>query len=163
MSDSHQSTLPPGVLLAVDFGRARHGVAMADGAGILASPLTVVEVASEPAAVAELAELAGRHQAVGWVVGLPLSKDGEENEATRRVRSFAGRLKQASRLPVAFQDERHSTEEALDRLKDTGAGLVRAKAGKDSWAAALILQDWLDARKGAGERGSAGLQNEPNV
>lgn len=135
-----------GVWLGVDFGRARHGVAVSDGAGILATPLTVVVARPQPAAVTALAELARAHGAIGLVVGLPLGKNGEENDSTRSVRSFGGRLAQAASLPVMYQDERYSTEETLARLQERGAGFAETKASKDSWAAALILQDFLDRR-----------------
>jgi len=138
---------PTGPWLGVDFGRARHGVAVSDGAGILASPLMVVEAQPQPAAVAKLAELAVGYCAIGVVVGLPLGKNGEENDSTRAVRSFGGRLAQAAQLPVLYQDERYTTEETLERLRDCGAGFAETKASKDSWAAALILQDYLDSRK----------------
>ena len=84
------------------------------------------------------------------VVGLPLRLDGSPNEQTDRVRTFAEALARATRLPVALQDERLTSREAESLLAMRERDWRRRKAKLDAASAAIILQEYLDAR---GSRG----------
>jgi putative Holliday junction resolvase len=81
-----------------------------------------------------------------FVVGLPLTLDGEEQAASKRARRFAERLRERYRMPVAMVDERHSSLEAAERFAQArAAGLKRRRdaAQIDAEAAAVILERWL--------------------
>ncbi|WP_333682283.1 Holliday junction resolvase RuvX [Dyella sp.] len=81
-----------------------------------------------------------------FVVGLPLTLDGEEQVASKRARRFAERLRERYRMPVAMVDERHSSLEAAERFAQArAAGLKRRRdaAQIDAEAAAVILERWL--------------------
>jgi putative Holliday junction resolvase len=81
-----------------------------------------------------------------FVVGLPLTLDGEEQAASKRARRFAERLRERYQLPVAMVDERHSSLEAAERFAHArSAGLKRRRdaAQLDAEAAAVILERWL--------------------
>jgi putative Holliday junction resolvase len=81
-----------------------------------------------------------------FVVGLPLTLDGEEQAASKRARRFAERLRDRYQLPVAMMDERHSSLEAAERFAHArSAGLKRRRdaAQLDAEAAAVILERWL--------------------
>ena len=80
------------------------------------------------------------------VVGLPTRLDGTPNEMTPRVQAFAQQLQSASGLPVVFQDERLSSREAESRLALREKDWRARKRKLDAAAAAVILQDYLDAR-----------------
>jgi len=83
-----------------------------------------------------------------FVVGLPLDPDGGENSWTDEVRDFGRRLGDRSGLPVHYVDEEYSSAEAEARIRSIGLPRKRKedKARIDAAAAAIILQDWLDAR-----------------
>jgi len=93
---------------------------------------------------------------VGLVVGLPVSLSGEEGEQAKRTREFARDLRQRLNLPVAFWDERLSSQEAERILASSGkttrpsrsAGRRPEKGATDLVAATIILQAYLDSRRG---------------
>jgi putative holliday junction resolvase len=139
--------LPAGRLLALDLGQARSGAAVCDAEGILATPLAVLRRhATRAEDYAEIAALIAREKAVGVVVGLPLANggQGEEGPQARWVTRYAGRLAGALSVPVAFWDESLSSTEA-DRLVNEGGG----RTSRDAAAAAVILQEFLEARRSA--------------
>jgi putative holliday junction resolvase len=139
--------LPPGRLLALDLGQARTGAAVCDADGILATPLGVLwRHATRAADYAEIAALIEREQAVGVVVGLPLASLGEEGSQARWARRYTGRLAGVLSVPVAFWDESYSSTDA-DRLVSEGGG----RTPRDAAAAAVILQEYLEARRGANQ------------
>ncbi len=137
--------LPPGRLLALDLGQARTGAAVCDADGILATPLAVLRRhATRAEDYAEIAALVTREKAVGMVVGLPFANggSGEEGSQARWARRYTGRLAGALPVPVAFWDESLSSLEA-DRLVSEGGG----RTPRDAAAAAVILQEFLEARR----------------
>jgi putative pre-16S rRNA nuclease len=136
-------SLPPGRLLGLDLGKARTGAAVCDAEGILATPLAVLRRhATRAEDYAEIAALVVREKVVGVVVGLPLAGLGEEGSQARWARRYAGRLAGALSVPVAFWDESYSSAEA-DRLVGEGGG----RTSRDAAAAAVILQEFLEARR----------------
>jgi putative Holliday junction resolvase len=135
--------LPGGRLLALDMGQARTGVAVCDEAGMMASPLAVLRRhATRAEDFAEIAALVERERAVGVVIGMP-ANEGDERQA-RWARRYGGRLAGALSVPVVFWDETLSTVEA-SRLIAEGRGHTSV----DAAAAAVILNDYLDARRRA--------------
>lgn len=135
-------------VLAIDYGLRRIGIAVSDATGTLASPVTTLgRRAGKRPPIARILDLAGELGARGFVVGLPLEEEGGENDWTAEVRDFGRRLEARSGLPVHFADERYSSLEAETRIRSIG---LRRKAKEDkaridAGAAAIILQDWLDA------------------
>jgi putative Holliday junction resolvase len=138
--------LPPGRLLALDLGQVRTGAAVCDAGGILATPLAVLRRhATRVEDYAEIAALVAREKTVGVVVGLPLAsgETGEEGSQARWARRYAGRLAGVLTVPLAFWDESYSSVEA-DRLVQESGG----RTPRDAAAAAVILQEFLEARRG---------------
>jgi putative Holliday junction resolvase len=147
---SNPIDLPVGRLLALDLGQARHGVAVSDELGMLATPLTTLERAQTRAAdYAAIAALIARERAVGVLVGLPDSSGDEPSTQARWVKRYAGRLAGHLTVPVAFWDETLSTHDALQI-----PSVVKGRTGVDAAAAALILESFLDARRAAGRVGA---------
>lgn len=100
-------------------------------------------------AAGEVLRLAGEDDGVaGIVVGLPRRLDGSANEMTPRVERFARDLAARAQLPVTLQDERLSSHEAESRLGLRERDWRVRKQRLDAAAAAVILQDYLDARPG---------------
>jgi putative Holliday junction resolvase len=130
--------------LGLDVGERRIGVSLSDPEGILAMPLTVVDVRTEEEALERIAALAREHEVDRVVVGLPLSMDGSMGLQAQRVTAFADTLAERMEIPVDTWDERLSTVAAGRAL--TEAGVKRGKKRKrlDSAAACIILQGYLD-------------------
>jgi len=132
-------------VLGVDAGERRIGLALSDELRLLASPLAVLDRTRGLAPVLnEMLSLVHREGARSIVVGLPLNADGSEGRQARRARDFARAAERVIGLPVALWDERLSTREAH--------AIIRARGGRrpqhvDAVAAAVILQDYLDAQR----------------
>ena len=145
--------LPIGRLLALDLGQVRTGVAVCDELGSLATPLGVLR--RHPTRVEDFAEIAAwvaRERAVGVLVGMPLGSADEVSAQARWVRRYAGRLAGALTVPVAFWDESFSTEDAERLVHESGG-----RTAVDAAAAAVILGDFLDARRRMGEKETGGM------
>ena len=144
--------------LGFDFGRKRIGVAISDATGTLARPLTVLRGGRADTldqVVALVATLANEEDGLAAVVvGLPRRLDGSPHGLTADVQAFAAALAARISVPIAFQDERLSSHEAEARLTATDRSWRSRKARLDAAAAAVILQDYLDARPGSASPGA---------
>ena len=127
-------------VLALDYGSARCGAALSDPTGTLATPIEPVLRADTRKGLRRVVELVESTGAELVVVGLPLSLSGADSEQTRRSREFAERLRRQVRVPVELLDERFTTKVARD---------LGGSAAEDSRAAAVLLDDWLAARRRA--------------
>ncbi len=147
MSDAASPAALPGAgrLMALDVGEKRVGVAVCDEMQTLASPLAVLERRSKAEDLARLARLAAEQAAVGLVAGHPLNADGSAGPQARQAARYAARVAGTLALPLLLWDEYGSSQEAAARLAH--ASKRRRQAHVDAEAAAVILQDYLDARK----------------
>ncbi len=146
------NTNTTGRVLGVDPGSRRIGVAVSDPSGLLASPLQVVDRSrSAPPALEEVARLARDYAVVRIIIGLPIGLNGQEGRAARAARRDGGVLATLVDVPVEFHDERFTTVTAERLGRERGRRVDRATE-IDKMAAAVLLQSWLDARRGsAGE------------
>lgn len=139
-------------VLGIDYGARRLGLALSDASGTLASPFRVLErPQSDRATVTLVADEVARLSAeddglVAVVVGWPRRLDGSPNAQTPRVEAFARALVAAVAVPVVLQDERLSSIEAESRLAVRERDWRVRKRTLDAAAAAVVLQDYLDAR-----------------
>ena len=140
-----------GRIVGLDVGERRVGVAISDASGVLARPVTVLTVLaldarSVPLVAAALARLAEEDEPIAAVVvGLPTHLDGTPNAMTERVRVFAAALGTTMDRPVHLQDERLTSREAESLLALREKDWRVRKKRLDAAAAAIILQDYLDA------------------
>lgn len=141
------------VILALDVGEARIGVALSDPSATLATPRGVIRRHSNAQALAAVARLVAETAAELVVVGLPLSLDGGLYEQARRVQRFGERLRSQVGVPVVYQDERLSTVTAAEALRAAGVRPERIKERIDAAAAAVILQNYLDEHPAASTTG----------
>lgn len=138
-------------VLAIDPGARRLGLALSDASGTLATPWQVVEsggsieVDANRLAAIVTALKAEDDGLATIVVGLPLRLDGTPNEQTARARALALRLETVTGLPIVLQDERLTSREAEQRLALRMTDWRKRKERIDAAAAAVILQDYLDA------------------
>lgn len=133
--------------IAVDVGKVRVGVAVADELGLVAHPRPFVDGRDPRRAVEALAALAKTEQIDRFIVGLPLTLGGAEGPPARRARRFADALARRTGLAVELSDERFSTREARGRLREAGLDERALRERVDSAAAAVVLQSWLDAHR----------------
>jgi putative Holliday junction resolvase len=139
--------------VAIDYGRKRIGLAISDATGLLARPWKTIaregNVTQVAAALArEVAVL--REEADGLhaiVIGWPRRLSGEPNDQTAAVEALATALRaKMADLPVILQDERLTSHEAEEQLATREKDWRKRKPLIDAAAAALILQDYLDAQ-----------------
>jgi putative Holliday junction resolvase len=145
-------------VLGFDVGSRLTGVAIGNRLTGTARALTTVSVRADGPDWVRLDALHREWQPDRFVVGLPLTLEGAEQPASRRARQFASQLQQRYSVPVAFIDERHSSQEAAQRFAAGRAvGLKRRRdaADIDAEAAAVILERWLaEAPPGPGHESS---------
>jgi putative Holliday junction resolvase len=118
-------------VLALDYGRARTGVAVSDPTGTIARPLEVVGGTD----IARIVELIEHHDVEQVVVGMPLTLRGDRGEQARETEEFIAKLSAATHVPVVAFDERFTT----DLAQQTGGAL----ADEDARAAAHLLSGYL--------------------
>jgi putative transcription antitermination factor YqgF len=121
-------------VLALDYGRARTGVAVSDATGTVARPLGVVEYVNEPDGFDTLLEVIRIEQPDRIVVGLPLTLRGNRGEQARETEHFVEALREVVEVPVELFDERFTTVLA------EGGGA----AEEDARAAAHLLTSYLE-------------------
>lgn len=132
-------------VLALDYGAARTGVAVAD---------TQLRLAlARPAFLggdfwAELLTTLKAENIGQIVVGLPQGLTGSETAQTVRTRQFAAELARRSALPVALFDERLTSRVAAQNLRGATKKIRGEKSLADSEAARVLLQNWLDCGRG---------------
>ncbi len=142
-------TAEVGRLLGVDWGERRIGLALSDESQTLAQPLaTLTRRAGKRFPMQKLVALLDAHSVVGVVVGLPLDAAAAEGPAAAAARTLAGDIARRSGRPVELWDERLSTARVLQAVRELGGSTRGRKADVDAWAAALLLQHYLDARRG---------------
>jgi putative Holliday junction resolvase len=127
-------------VLALDYGRARTGVAVSDPTGTIARPLCVVERAGSGDGLARLAALVGEQEVERVVVGLPLTLRGERGEQAQETERFVEALSDVIEIPVVTFDERFTTDLAEQTPAD---------ASEDARAAAHLLSSYLTWASGA--------------
>jgi len=147
-------------ILGVDLGERRIGLAIADMDGLAARPLATVSRARSLDAAddaATLARFAREHAVAELVVGLPLDANGDHGPMAEAATAWARAIGDRLGLPVALRDERlssHLAESRLGPMPRGRSGGPPSKTQRDRYrervdreAAAIILQDELDARR----------------
>jgi putative holliday junction resolvase len=153
---------PQSTIMAVDYGRARIGLAIATAEARLARPLATLERINRNEDMRRLRELAREHDVKKIVVGLPLLLDGMRGEMAEEAERFAKRVRKQIGLPVEMVDERLTSWEAERLLEEEFGKKYRDENEKrkkpdgekptvDSVAAAVILREYL-AKQGEAER-----------
>src|SRR5437016_7648204 len=138
-----------GRLLAVDWGERRIGLALSDESQTLAEPLTTrTRRAGKRFPMRRLLALLEEREVIGVVVGLPLAPEGTEGEAARQARELAREIARRADRPVELWDERFTTARALGAVREMGGTTRGRKEDVDALAATLLLQHYLDARRG---------------
>jgi putative pre-16S rRNA nuclease len=147
-----------GVILAIDYGKKRLGLALSDEYGVTSRPYATWTRINRRRDLARLRELVRQQGIRRIVVGLPLHLDGAPSGMSEEAKSFAARVEKALGLPVEMMDERLSSWEAHQTLSNMNSS-NRARRGSsrraapsrksplDEIAAAIILRDYLDRER----------------
>ncbi len=135
------------IIMSVDLGKARTGLAVCDKTEFLASPYTVIFEKSPKMLPQRVAEAVREAKAELVVVGLPKNMDGTEGESAQNARAFAETLTELTGVATVMQDERGTTITAHNFLNDTNTRGKKRKNAVDAVAATIILQDFLDSRR----------------
>ena len=140
-----------GRILAVDWGERRIGLALSDETQTLAQPLTTLtRRAGKRFPMAQLLDQITKNEVVSIIVGLPLNEDGAEGDAAHAARGLADAIKRrVGELEVNMWDERMTTARVLAAVREMGGSTRGRKAEVDAMAAALLLQHYLDTKRGS--------------
>lgn len=135
------------VIMSVDYGDTRTGIAVCDKLELLASPVTVITEKKAEFLSQKISELSKECKAEKMVLGLPKNMDGTEGFRAQACREFAKQLEADSGLTVDFQDERLTTVSAHNALNVTNTRGQKRKNIVDAVSAVIILEDYLRKRK----------------
>ena len=142
------------MILAIDYGQKRYGLALSDQSGLTSRPFATWTRINRRRDLARFRELARQQGVRRIVVGLPLHLDGSVSAMSEEARSFAARVEKALGLPVEMMDERLSSWEAKqtvsgnqsrERAHSPRSG--RPAKPLDDVAAAVILRDYLERQR----------------
>lgn len=131
------------VIMSVDYGDVRTGIAICDKMQILVSPVCVITEKDREILADKITELALEKKAEKLCVGLPQNMDGSYGFRSDACREFGKILEEKSGLPVAFQNERLTTVSAHNILNTADVRGKKRKAVVDAVSAVLILEDYL--------------------
>ena len=141
-------------LLGVDYGEARIGVALSDPLGLFAKPYTILESGVSEEDLERLASIVTEMGVVKIVIGLPTDSQSGIGSQALAVIHWARRLTEVTNVPIVFWDESYSSEAAQAFQKKPRRHASGRREAIDDLAAAVILQDYLDA---------GGSQHEPGT
>jgi putative Holliday junction resolvase len=136
-------------ILAVDHGEKRIGLAISDPTATIARPLKVIHHVSRVMDAAQVAGIAAQNDAGLIVIGQSFDEDGNPNPAGRRAARFADELRRQTNVPIVMWDEAFSTQAARDGRIELGVPRKKRGGHQDEFAAAVILQSYLEARRNA--------------
>lgn len=135
----------------MDFGSKTVGVAVSDENEFLASGVETIRREREDKLRKTYARIEALIVELGVekiVLGLPLTLDGEEGVRVQKTRDFGENLQRRTGLDIEYQDERLTTVEAYNLMSESGVKKDKQLQMVDEVAATIILQDYLDAKKG---------------
>jgi len=157
---ARQTAAPAGKILAIDYGRARIGLAIAESRRGPAQPFATLERINRNEDMRRLRELVHRQGVKLVLVGLPLRMDGTRGEMAEEAERFAQRVRKQIGAAVEMVDERLTSWEAERQLEEqfgrrsksaeiSSKKKANEKISVDSMAAAIILREYLE-RQGSG-------------
>ena len=133
-----------GILLGLDIGDTRIGVAISDELGVAAHPLCTLTRKNRQVDLIVISDLVSIHEVERVIIGLPISLDDSLGTQAEKVQKFAKRLEGVLDVPIEFQDERFTTAEAEAILRELGKDAREQKGIIDEVAAVLILKDYMN-------------------
>lgn len=134
------------VILSVDYGDMRTGIAICDRMEMLASPVTVITQSYAPKVIAEIEKIISQYKPELIVVGLPKNMDGTSGERAQKCKAFADDLSARTGIKAVMWDERLTTVSAHKALNVTNVRGKKRKEVVDAVSAVMILESFLASR-----------------
>lgn len=141
------------IIMSVDFGDSRTGLAVCDRTEFLASPVTVIHEKNFEACAQKVCEAAKQAKAELIVVGYPKNMNNTIGERAEKCEKFAKLVSELSGLPYELWDERSTTVSAHNYLNETNVRGKKRKNVVDAVAAVIILESYLGYRKNTAKNG----------
>ena len=132
------------ILIGLDVGFKTIGIAVSDRSYTIATPLNKVLRRGTHKDLMQLREYLTEYKIGGFVLGLPISLDGSENEQTKKIRNFSNELKSYFSIPIEYWDERYSSDVIFKEMRKSDFSATKIKKRLDQQSAAYILQGYLD-------------------
>ena len=132
------------ILVGLDIGYKTIGIAVSDRSFTIATPLNTVSRKGTKKDLPKIKEFLNEYNIGGFILGLPLSLDGSENEQTSKIKKFSIELQTFFSVPFEFWDERYSSDIIFKELRKSDFSSSKIKKKLDQQSAAYILQGYLD-------------------
>ena len=128
--------------MGIDYGEVRIGLALSDPLQIISQPLKVI--GNNGDTFSEINKIVKSEEVGKIILGLPQNLSGEDTKKTIEVREFAEILKSKVHVPVIFWDERYTSVEANEELKQMGYTIAESRKVVDKVAASIILKSYME-------------------
>ena len=138
------------IVLGIDFGSKRIGLAISDAEGEFAFPLETLQRKALAQDLRAIKKLAGEREVEAVVVGLPLHMNGQAGPEAEAAKGFAAKLAESLSIPVDLMDERLTTAEAQRVLRAGGKSGRKRREKVDAVAASIILRSYLEKQRNTG-------------
>lgn len=135
------------IILSVDYGDRRTGIAICDKYEMLASPVCVITEWNQQVLAQKIVDIAAERNAEQIVIGLPKNMDGSKGFRADACEELGNVIVSLTEIPVVFWDERLTTVSAHRILNDNNVRGKKRKNVVDAVAAEIILQNYIDSRK----------------
>ena len=132
------------ILIGLDVGYKTIGIAVSDRTFTIATPINTVNRQGTKKDLFKIKEYLNEYEIGGFIVGLPLSLDGNENEQTNKIRTFSNQLELFFSKPIEFWDERYSSDIIFKEMRRSDFSNTKIKKKLDQQSAAYILQGYLN-------------------
>lgn len=130
--------------MALDIGEKRVGIAISDMREKIASPVSVENASDVISMTPKFRYLLERWEVEKLIVGLPKTLSGEEGDQAIRIREIAERIALKYQLELEYVDERLSSKEAKNYMRECGMSERDMRGKIDMIAAQIFLQTYLD-------------------
>jgi putative Holliday junction resolvase len=135
-------------ILGIDYGDARTGLSVSDPTGLLAGSPSVIHEWNHDKLVAALCRFITDNKIEEIVLGYPKNMNGTIGTQAQKCEALAATLQEQTGIPVVLWDERRTTVAAHQILHNSGKKAKKHRQTIDAVAATLILQGYLDFRRG---------------
>ena len=135
------------IILSVDYGDKRTGIAVCDKLEMLASSVCVITEWNADVLATKIIEIAKDKKAEEIVIGLPKNMDGSKGFRAEACEELGEKIKSLTEISVMFWDERLTTVSAHRILSENNVRGKKRKSVVDAVAAEIILQNYIDSRK----------------
>lgn len=135
------------IIMSVDYGDVRTGIAVSDRLGTYAFPVEVINETYQPKVISRINVISAEKKPDIIVVGYPKNMDSSEGSRAQKCKDFATELEKTTGITCVLWDERLTTVSAHNYLNETNTRGKKRKNVVDAVAATIILQDYLDYRR----------------